>query len=212
MSVWHYQKDGASKGPFSDEQLKTLCDAGVVGSETLVWKTGYPGWKRLADTDFAHVPAATGAPPVTGPATAEAAAEAPLSMWRYFARGVTSRYATFKGRARRKEFWSFTLFSILSLIVLCLIAYGIDVAAGNLPADEEANGPMLLPLVIGIWALAILIPSISVTVRRVHDLGITGWLAILCFLPYLGWMATLVIGLIPGQPQANAYGASPKAA
>ena len=217
MPVWHYQQNGASKGPFSDDQLKALCDAGAVTAETLVWRSGFTGWKRLADTDFEFKPAAAAVPPPVSSGTAAPAAEsaAPgedLSMWRYFTRCLTSKYATFKGRARRKEFWAFTLFSLVSLIAIGLTGYAIDIAAGTVSADSEEPTAIVTCVLIGIWALGMIIPNIALTIRRVHDLGITGWLAAVCFIPSIGWIATLVIGLIPGQPHANAYGAAPQAA
>ena len=54
MSKWHFKKDGDIKGPFSDEQLKALCEAGAVDASTPVWQPSFSEWKALAETDFFH--------------------------------------------------------------------------------------------------------------------------------------------------------------
>ena len=76
---------------------------------------------------------------------------------------VLKKYADFSGRAQRKEYWYFVLFNVLIAIVLAII----DISLGI--ANREGLGPLR-----GIYSLAVLIPSIAVGVRRLHDTGRSG--------------------------------------
>ena len=78
---------------------------------------------------------------------------------------VLKKYAVFSGRARRKEYWFFVLFNIVISLVLGLI----DGVIGSASAETGVG------LLGGIYALAILIPTIAVAVRRLHDTGRSGW-------------------------------------
>lgn len=100
-------------------------------------------------------------------------------------------YARFGGRASRSEFWWWLLFAVLVALI---------VAAMDGPVFEES---MLLTLIV--W-LALLPPSISVGVRRLHDLGRSGWWMMLSLIPAIGTIALLVFCLQEGDPGENAYG------
>ena len=110
------------------------------------------------------------------------------------------KYADFSGRARRKEYWFFVLFNIIISIVLsiCDVFLGTYSAAAN------------MGILAGIYSLAVLIPGIAVTVRRLHDTGRSGWWILIVLVPIVGWIVLLIFMLLDSQPQ-NAYGASPKA-
>ncbi|WP_151717613.1 DUF805 domain-containing protein [Gemmobacter serpentinus] len=99
-------------------------------------------------------------------------------------RTVFARSLQLSGRASRSEFWWFTLFSILAAILAGLVEYGIGldwwIEMGSHPLSYIATGPLTL-----ICVLALLIPSITVTVRRLHDRNVTGWVAIILLLQYL---------------------------
>jgi uncharacterized membrane protein YhaH (DUF805 family) len=109
---------------------------------------------------------------------------------------IKNKYATFSGRARRKEYWMFFLINILVAIALAII--------------EAILG---LPGILGgIYALALLIPGIAVTVRRLHDTGRTGWWILIGLVPVIGFIVLLVFMVLDSQPGDNAYGPNPKAA
>jgi uncharacterized membrane protein YhaH (DUF805 family) len=110
------------------------------------------------------------------------------------------KYAVFAGRARRKEFWFFTLFNVLIAVVLTMI----DMFTGTF--DEDVG----LGLLSGLFALAMLIPSIAVTVRRLHDTDRSGWWYLLVFLPVIGGLVILVFTLLDGTPGSNRFGPNPK--
>ncbi|MEP2101980.1 MAG: DUF805 domain-containing protein [Parasphingorhabdus sp.] len=109
------------------------------------------------------------------------------------------RYAEFSGRSRRKEYWMFFLFSI----ILGLIASAIDTLL--LGFSFENNGP-----VNSILSLALLVPSLAVSVRRLHDTGRSGWWLLLIFLVLIGWIMLLIFFVSDSDSHSNAYGSNPK--
>ena len=111
------------------------------------------------------------------------------------------KYAVFGGRSRRKEYWYFVLFSLIISVVLTII----DGAIGTL---DSSTG---LGLLSGIFTLAILIPSIAVSVRRLHDIDRTGWWFLISFVPLIGTIVLLVFAVQEGTPGSNRYGPNPKA-
>jgi len=113
---------------------------------------------------------------------------------------VLKKYAVFSGRARRKEYWYFVLFNFLIGILLGII----DGAIGGF--DPEKVGILGL-----IYTLAILIPSLAVTFRRLHDTGRSGWWWLIGLIPLIGWIVLFVFMVLDSDPETNEYGPSPKA-
>jgi uncharacterized membrane protein YhaH (DUF805 family) len=109
---------------------------------------------------------------------------------------VLKKYADFKGRARRKEYWMFFLFN-------CLIAFALGFLLGILGAITGL-GHSLVNTGNLIYTLALLIPGIAVGIRRIHDTGKSGWWIIVP-------IANLVLFCTEGQPHENEYGPNPKA-
>ena len=110
------------------------------------------------------------------------------------------KYAVFTGRSRRSEYWYFALFYFLILFALSIV----DVFAGTMSVEAEIG------LFSGIFGLAMVIPSIAVGVRRLHDIGKSGWWILIGFIPLVGWIILLVWACRDSQPGANAYGPNPK--
>ncbi|MFD0727207.1 DUF805 domain-containing protein [Lysobacter brunescens] len=118
------------------------------------------------------------------------------------------RYADFNGRSRRKEFWMFTLLNVIVTAVLYgLIIAGLDFETGQPGALSMVGGGLLL-----IYALAFLVPSIAVYVRRFHDQDKSGWLVLLMFVPAIGGLILLIFMCIEGTRGPNRFGEDPKAA
>jgi uncharacterized membrane protein YhaH (DUF805 family) len=111
------------------------------------------------------------------------------------------KYADFSGRARRREYWVFVLFNLIISVVLSVC----DVVLGTYSAAASIG------ILSGIYTLAVLIPGIAVTVRRLHDTGRSGWWIVIVLVPIVGWIVLLVFMLLDTQPGQNAYGPSPKA-
>lgn len=113
---------------------------------------------------------------------------------------VFSKYATFSGRARRSEYWWFVAFSVLLLVIAAVI----DNAAG-LHFKDQAIG-----WAYSIVALLLFIPSIAVTIRRLHDTGRSGWWWFLSLLCGIGAIILFVFCLLEGTSGPNEYGPDPK--
>ena len=102
-------------------------------------------------------------------------------------RCLRDKYVAFDGRASRSEFWWFALFTFAVGVVFSLI--GLDIVG-------------LL------FNLAVLLPSLSVGSRRLHDMGKSGWLQLLWFIPVLGWIA-MIYFLVQPSEGPNSYGEGP---
>lgn len=115
---------------------------------------------------------------------------------------VLKNYATFSGRARRKEYWIFFLISALISIVLTLL----DILLGTYSVEYEAG------LFSGLYSLLILIPSIAVVVRRLHDTDRSGWWILISLIPLIGVIVLFVFMCLDSQPGTNRFGVNPKEA
>jgi len=105
--------------------------------------------------------------------------------------GVLKNYAGFEGRARRAEYWQYTLMTVIAAIVLLVIGVFIK-----------------FPIVI-VYYLAVLLPSLAVSVRRLHDTGKSGWWLLIAFVPF-GGIVLLVFTCLDSTPGPNQYGPNPK--
>ena len=101
---------------------------------------------------------------------------------------VTQKYFCFEGRAGRKEFWMWVLAAFIVSFVL-----GVIPKVGN--------------ILSGLFSLAILLPSLGVTARRLHDLGKSGWMQLLGLIPVVGGLIVLILCIPEGDKESNAYGA-----
>lgn len=115
---------------------------------------------------------------------------------------VIKKYVEFSGRARRKEYWMFVLFNVIISIVISIIDRIIGTTYGS------ANQGVLST----IYSLAVLLPSLAVGVRRLHDTGRSGWWLLINLVPCVGWIVFLVFAIQEGNAGDNAYGPDPKAA
>jgi uncharacterized membrane protein YhaH (DUF805 family) len=115
---------------------------------------------------------------------------------------VIKKYVVFSGRARRKEFWMFVLFNAVISIVLSLI----DRIIGT---DYGSSGGGVLST---IYSLAVLLPSLGVTWRRLHDTNRSGWWVLIGLIPCVGWIILIVFYATEGVAGDNQYGPDPKAA
>ncbi len=126
-----------------------------------------------------------------------------------------SRYVDFQGRSRRSEYWWVALFNVVVFgvgTVLAMVLGGVNFETGEM-------GPLAYVVfgLLGLYALGILVPSVALFVRRLHDINQTGWiylgLVLLGFVPLIGLLASIaqiVIACIPGTVGPNKYGPDPK--
>jgi len=115
------------------------------------------------------------------------------------------KYADFQGRARRSEYWLFWLFCFIVGLVIGVLR----LATGGMEAMQsgrlDAMGVVNL-----LFSLAVLIPSLAVAFRRLHDTNRSAWWILIAFIPILGWIALIVFYLLPGTPGPNRFGPDPK--
>ena len=107
---------------------------------------------------------------------------------------VPRQYVDFAGRARRKEYWMFTLVSVIISLVLAILDNVLRIGILGL-----------------LYSLAVVLPSLAVGVRRLHDTGRSGWWLLISLIPLIGAIVLVVFFATDGEPQPNAYGPDPKA-
>jgi len=110
--------------------------------------------------------------------------------------GVLKKYAVFTGRAGRKEFWYFMLVNVVVGIVFSILT--------KIPILK-----IIFWIAYFLFGLAILIPSVALGIRRLHDTNKTGWLMLICLVPAVGAVAFLVLCALEGTPDENQYGLVP---
>lgn len=113
---------------------------------------------------------------------------------------VLKKYVVFSGRARRKEYWMFTLFNLIFICVALLLDKILGTGFGDLGYG----------IFYTLYMLAVLLPSIAVSIRRLHDLGKSGWFILISLIPFAGGIWLLVLMCSDGTPGDNKYGANPK--
>ena len=109
-------------------------------------------------------------------------------------------YAVFSGRSRRKEYWYF----VLCNVIVSLVLSGLDALLGTFSSSANVG------LLSGIYALAIIIPTLAVSVRRLHDIDRTGWWVLIHLVPVIGSIVLLVFAVLDGTPGENRFGSNPK--
>lgn len=113
---------------------------------------------------------------------------------------VLKKYVILEGRAQRQEYWYF----ILCNLVITVVLMGIDMLIGQF---NELTG---LGLLSGIYTMLVMLPGLSVTVRRLHDTGRSGWWALLGIIPLLGGLVLLVFMALDSEPGPNRFGPNPR--
>lgn len=113
---------------------------------------------------------------------------------------VLKQYADFSGRARRMEYWMFFLFNI----IFAFVAIILDNIIGT------ANAELGYGILYGLYQLAVFIPGLAVAVRRLHDVGKSGWMILIAFIPLIGAIWLLVLLVTDSDHGENQYGANPK--
>lgn len=118
---------------------------------------------------------------------------------------ITKRYAQFSGRARRKEFWMYVLFYLIGSIIVGIIdrILGLDFENGGFRSGGWLSS---------IYGLALLVPTIAVSVRRMHDKDRSGWWVLIWLIPCVGWIWFIIWQAQEGTIGDNQYGPDPKAA
>jgi uncharacterized membrane protein YhaH (DUF805 family) len=126
-------------------------------------------------------------------------------MIEWYKKVVFENYANFKGRARRSEYWYFALAN--GLISILLVVIGVII--GSVFGDALTGG-IIGYVLFGLYALATLLPGLGVVVRRLHDVGKSGWFYFVAFIPFIGGIWILILFCTEGNRGPNQYGPDPK--
>ncbi|MFC7774687.1 DUF805 domain-containing protein [Flavobacterium sp. GCM10027622] len=124
-----------------------------------------------------------------------------MNVFDWYKEVVFNNYVNFNGRARRKEYWYFTLVHVSIMILVVLIG-------GVLSGGKEPNG--FFVALLGVYLLLTFIPSVAVTIRRLHDVNVSGWFYLINIIPYVGAFILFVFACTNGITGTNRYGPDPK--
>ncbi|MCP5086063.1 MAG: DUF805 domain-containing protein [Rhodobacteraceae bacterium] len=116
---------------------------------------------------------------------------------------VLGRYATFSGRASRRELWMWVLFVFIFIAALRIIDGALIAPLLGFGRFQAEGGQPLSTLV----SLAMIIPNLAVGARRLHDTGRSGWLLLIGLIPILGFLVLLYFYIQPSEDGDNGYGA-----
>ncbi|QUJ75972.1 DUF805 domain-containing protein [Sulfitobacter albidus] len=190
---WYFAFEGTSKGPIDQDEFEDLIANGTIRSDTLVWQEGMEDWIPLAQArSVSRTPPQPPRRPVSD--MQDPAREDANSFMGALKDGF-ARYVDFRTRSTRSQFWWWMVWMIL----LGGLTGGLDAALGFYDV-----GP-----INGLFSLATLLPSIAVAIRRLHDIGRTGWWVLLYFIPILGWIVLIIFYCQRSQDHANQWGNEP---
>ncbi len=113
------------------------------------------------------------------------------------------KYWDFAGRSRRKEFWYFSLFNFLVFVMLEAVVIGASKIL-------DIYALTFLSLQVDVFMTLMLVPSIAVSVRRLHDIGVSGWWYLLSLVPLINIFLIFMLFCFDSQPDSNQYGPNPK--
>jgi uncharacterized membrane protein YhaH (DUF805 family) len=219
--AWFHAKGGVPNGPLDEDAIAALLRSNDISGETLVWSQGMANWMALRDTNLVNflmlppplpiqeggVNFSSSSSPLTknvlnsqnsrpNSSTSTEANQTSMNFVKSF-NICYEKYAEFSGRSIRSEYWYFTLYVFIFNIILGLLEFVI--------------GPGFVILSVLLIMAFIFIPSISVTVRRLHDTDRSGWWALLLIVPLIGFLVLLIFLCQRGTPGPNRFGPDPLA-
>lgn len=182
MKTYYITKpDGTQIGPLSVNSLAKLRLYGKISNDSLIWSEGMAEWQPL-ETVFPS-------------------RYVPTGSWN-MVNALTHSFKNFgnvAGRASRAEYWLFQLnVCLFFLFIICMLTL--------CASSEEAIAICTGILILGI--LVLLIPSITISIRRLHDVGMSGWFMLINLIPSIGGIIFFIFTVLPSQP-ANQYGIGP---
>lgn len=131
---------------------------------------------------------------------------------------LTQQYADFSGRARRREYWMFTLihFVVMTVLYIPILISLLSMSTETEMSDGAPDFSDLSPVTFifmglyFLYALATLVPSLAVAIRRLHDTGKTGWMYLVSLIPLVGSLLLLFFLVQDSESAANKWGPNPK--
>ena len=128
-------------------------------------------------------------------------------MKKYYLEILTNKYADFKGRARRKEYWMYSLFQVLIGFSLYLISF---IFFTNVLDYDNEKGLYSSLLLFALFLMLHFIQNIAIAVRRLHDTGKSGWWYLLSLIPYIGPFILFILLVLESSEEENQWGVNPK--
>ena len=110
------------------------------------------------------------------------------------------QYADFSGRARRKEYWIFSLINNIIIFFLYILQI----------VTIESTLWLIFPIILFLYAMAVFLPGLAVNIRRLHDIGKSGWWYLIYLIPLLGAIWLTVLMCLDSEPGENQWGENPK--
>lgn len=139
---------------------------------------------------------------------------------RYFLDVLKNKYMQFSGRASRSEFWYFILFYFIISFLLSMLdtllgtSYTYEIATNTLVTGDAQMASAAVTQSIGylglLFGLVMFLPSIAISIRRLHDTGKSGWWLLISLIPIIGFFVLLFFYVQDSQPGENEYGPNPK--
>jgi uncharacterized membrane protein YhaH (DUF805 family) len=174
------------------------------GTDQQMWPSEQPrqnpGWASNPYAAPAYPGTATGQVPLWAPLHGASMGDA--------ARRFFKKYATFTGRASRSEYWMWAIIAALAGVVMNIVTYG----AGAVGATSDAAGQLHLGpgafigyALTGLWTLAVVVPTVALGVRRLHDTNRSGWMYLLALIPIVGGIILFIFMLLPSRPEGQRF-------
>jgi len=192
---WYYAVNNERMGPIGEADLAPLLANGIIGPQTLVWCEGMSDWAPAGSTlpealRNASKTSEASVPPLSPPS--ETIFNHPTAF-QAAVKTCFDKYATFTGRARRPEYWYFALFTFAGSIILSIVDAVVFMSQNFSPLSS-------------LFSLAMLVPSLAVGVRRLHDIGRSGWWLLIALVPVIGFIILIIFLVKKGDEEANEYG------
>ncbi|MDR1053282.1 MAG: DUF805 domain-containing protein [Planctomycetaceae bacterium] len=215
-SEWYYSNNGVDGyGPVAVSEIVRLIKSGTLRADSVAWQDGQfaqnlnelPQFSELFNSTYG-LDVGSRKQNFTGNSHAVKTDFAGTGY-----ADVLKKYADFSGRARRREFWNFTICNLM-IFPLLLISIGIITIFIMTAFDATTAMKFIvaycLAAVFLIYNVLILLPSIAVCVRRLHDTGNSGWMILIQLIPFIGAIILIVFLVQDSQPGNNQYGENPK--
>ena len=198
---WYYVTPYKKRaGPYSKKRLINLYEKDKILSTTLVWSPGLDGWKKFSEI-FEEIIPPTLNPNIPPPIMGE-------DFDQSYANPVNQ--SIISGRSDRFADWSWIIITLLIQFLFVMFVYTTIGKSGHIQGydiDMRPSIAFLTSLIVGL--ISMLWPGIPIMVRRCHDFSFSGWWVFLAFVPYLGLVFIIILGIVPGAPTENTYGAPP---
>ena len=194
------RKNGQKLGEFELDEVNHMLQGGQIDAGDLAWHEGLPDWVPVR-----AIPGAVAGPPPLPNFSEQSITSISANPFFWFVYSLKN-YGNFNGRARRREWWSFWFLNSIAYIPLALIETSIDSRNGAEISDMQSILFLLIVIFTIVYWLGMITPFLSVTTRRLHDIGLSAWWLLLVFTPCIGGIFLTVCALISGNKFRNKFG------